>query len=247
MIGIVIVTYNSENYIDACLASLFSELDDKSKVILVDNASRDESVKIVEDNWSRVEVVKNDSNKGFSVAVNQGIKLCLQADCEYILLLNPDTVLEKGALGEMLRVMQEGAKTAVVQPLITLMSDPEKINTWGNEYKGFGLVSLGGFGQELRTSNFEHRTSPISYASGACMLIRASILAEIGLFDERYFLYFEDTEFSERVRQAGYELKLASKARVQHDYHRPYALKKFVYFCTAWMQYLRRDRGSIHH
>lgn len=266
MLGVVIVTYNSENYIRDCLESVLLDpssrarglLRDSSgltplkggtafkenavRVFVVDNNSKDETVKIIRDNFPEVELILNDSNLGFAKAINQGIRDCLSNGCEYILVLNPDTKVERGAIEEMTKVMKSDKKVGVVQPLITLMSDPEKINTWGNEYKGFGLVSLGGFRQEVPSAkNPKLPNRQIEFASGACMLIKSPIFKEIGLFDERFFLYFEDTEFSERVRKAGYEIRLAPEARVQHDYHRPYALRKFVWFLSGWGKYLLKN------
>lgn len=244
MIGIVIVTHNSESYIDPCLRSVFAQ-EEKVEVVVIDNASKDESVELVRKHFSQVKLVENEENVGFAKAANQGIRLLLEQGAEMILLLNPDTRMGAGAITEMKEAMQLDPKRGVVQPLLVLMKDPEKINTWGNEYRGFGVVSLGGYGRECTMTNSQCplEDRQIQYASGACMLVRAEVFEEVGLLDERFFLYFEDTEFSQRVRHAGYECWLAAKARVQHDYHLPLTWRKLSSFVAGWAKFYRMVKG----
>lgn len=244
------MTYNSEKYIKVCLDSVYQDpltplqgetLFLKTKrlqVVVVDNSSRDSTVQVVQDNFSQVKVIRNTRNRGFAKAVNQGIRVCLKNGCRYVLILNPDTKLEKGALSEMLVTLKRDKARAVVQPLLTLMKDPGKINTSGNRYRGFGLVTLGEYQKEVPNAKFQIPNRKIDYASGACMLIKSSVFDHVGFFDEGFFLYFEDTEFSKRVREAGYEIWLAAKARVQHDYKRPYAFNKLKWFLSGWWQYV---------
>lgn len=265
MVGVVIVTYNSKKYINKCLRSLSKQID--NFVVLVDNGSRDGVVKKVRKQFPKVEIIENEANLGFSKAANRGIRTCLGKGCEYVMLLNPDTKMEDGALKEMVKVMKGGKggkkektkfvlqrrtsqrleirKIAITQPLITLMSDPKRVNTSGNRYRGFGLVTLGGYGREIgkdysaggAPAAVGGENSRIEYASGACMLVRSEIFKWVGLLDERFFMYYEDTEFSMRVRNFGYEIVLASKARVQHDYRLDISPKKLGRFVVSWFKY----------
>jgi len=248
MIGIVIVTYNSEKYLENCLSSAGAELDTvkneaekypgRRTVVVVDNASEDGSVTLIEKKFPKAELIKNKQNKGFAWAANQGIRQCLLQGCRYVLLLNPDTKMEQGSLLEMLKTMKEDQKRVVVQPMITLMEEPELINTWGNEYRGFGLVTLGGYREKIPSYDLGIPDAPINFASGACMLVKAKLFEEIGYFDQGFFMYYEDTEFSKRVKDAGYEIYLSAKAQVQHDYQRPYSLTKLGYFMKSWWRYI---------
>ena len=267
MVGIVIVTYNSEKYIETGLKAVFSELEllkgEMKKyplrpvVVVVDNKSQDNTLDIVRNNFSKTEILENKRNIGFARAVNKGIRHCEKFGSKFILLLNPDTKMEKGALSEMIKVMEKEndeygdrkpdnlltrKPVAIVQPLITLMKDPERINTSGNRYRGFGLVTLGDFGNKVLSfdshpNSLNRPNNPINFASGACMLIRSSVFEKAGLFDERFFLYYEDTEFSERVRRSGFEIYLAAKARVQHDYSRALSWRKLKFFLSGWWKY----------
>ncbi|MGE3278965.1 MAG: glycosyltransferase [Candidatus Altimarinota bacterium] len=231
MIGVIIVTYHSEKHIGICLASVFSQ-QLPVKVLVVDNASEDETVSKVQ-LFPEITLIKNETNLGFSKAVNQGIRFFLEQGTEYILILNPDTHLERYALKNMLKTLEGDPKRMIVQPLLTMMKSPKLINTWGNEYKGFGIVSLGGY----KKSTFPQGDRSIQYASGACMLVRSEAFRKSGLLDERYFLYFEDTEFSQRIRKAGDEIWLSAEAKVRHDYRKPLSLRKLGSYFKSWRQF----------
>jgi GT2 family glycosyltransferase len=231
MIGVVIVTYHSEKHIGTCLASVFSQ-NIPIRVVIVDNASKDKSLEIAE-RFPDILVLKNDTNEGFSKAVNRGVQRLLEDGVEYILLLNPDTHLEKNSLHHMMKTLENDSKRMIVQPLLTLMKEPKIMNTWGNEYKGFGIVSLGGYRKPVPIQE----DKMIQYASGACMLVRSEAFRKRGLLDERYFLYFEDTEFSERIRKGGDEIWLSSEAKVRHDYRKPLSLRKLGSYLKSWTQF----------
>lgn len=239
MIGVIIVTYHSEKYIGTCLASVFSQ-HVPIRVVIVDNASADRSVEIAE-RFPDVVVIKNQMNEGFAKAVNKGVQKCLEEGIEFILLLNPDTRLEKGSLQNMIKTLQADEKRMIVQPLLTLMKEPKKINTWGNEYRGFGLVSLGGYRKPIPP--LEDRV--LEYASGACMLVRAEAFRKKGLLDERFFLYYEDTEFSERVRREGDEIWLSSAAKVRHDYRWPLSWNKISAYVKSWKQFKKGSKTPL--
>ncbi|MDP2691964.1 MAG: glycosyltransferase family 2 protein [bacterium] len=241
MIGVVVVTYNSEQYIADCLRAVFDELGEQDAcVVVVDNESWDGVVELVREGFPTVGVIDNPDNRGYSQAVNQGIRRCLERGCDLVLLLNPDTKMEKGSLAETIQVLMADEKRMIVQPLMTLMREPDRVNTWGNRYRGFGLVTVDGYGKRVAQGMVDRQ---IEYASGACMLVKASVFEQVGLFNERFFLYFEDTEFSQRARKAGGEIWLAANARVQHDYQRPLSPRKLGNFLRGWWRYFRE--GSL--
>ena len=232
MLGVVVVTYNSARYVQKCLDSLVREIE-RSQVCVVDNASEDETRKAVSD-YRDIFLLKNEKNIGFSRAVNMGVQHWLTQGAEKILVLNADTALERGSIEEMEATLDRHPKAMIVQPLLTLMKSPQKVNTWGNVHKGFGLVSLGGYRQSIPT---DLRDRPIEFASGACMLIRSKAFKKFGYFDEQYFLYFEDSEFSQRVRRGGGEIWLSARARVQHDHAFPLSPQKALHFIRSWRRF----------
>ncbi|MDP3975500.1 MAG: glycosyltransferase family 2 protein [bacterium] len=253
MIGVVVVTHNSAKYLQTCLSSLYDNLkllEESSMVVVVDNASRDDGVAFVHQFFSRAQLIENKENVGFSRAVNQGAQVCFKKGCEELLILNPDTKVERGALAEMLKVLRAGEKRAIVQPLLTRMSDPRLVSSWGNEYRGLGLVLCGGGGVSIenakrKTKNNKLRDRQIGFASGACMLIRSEVWKKLKGFDERYFLYFEDSDFCRRVRQAFLEVWLAPQARVQHDHYWSLSPRKWWWRLRGWMRFIPSPSSSV--
>lgn len=268
MLGVVIVAYHSEKYLDACLEALFREVKawgGEACVYIIDNAGDAKE-------RDGVLLIQNQENVGFAKAANQGIRACLEAGCSEVMLLNPDTKMEEGSLGMMMSALRpsesgdchtprKGVRNdvgrpsdcfvvrlrrtprndvGIVQPLITLMSDPSRVNTWGNEKKWWG-VGLGGFRREIQNKKFKMKND-IQYASGACMLVKREVFEQVGLLDERFFLYFEDSEFSERVREAGWSLLLASEAIVQHDYRVQRSIRKLGHFVKSWFQFVKMGK-----
>lgn len=234
MIGVVVVTYNSEKDIEKCLASVFQQ-GCEVEVVVVDNASEDGTVGVLRGKFPQVKLIQNEENVGFAKAVNQGERFLQQGrninSTDFLLLMNPDAVLEEGALEEMLKVMEE-QECAVVQPVIMKMSKPEEVMTCGNEYRGMGLVMR-------NTSSRAVRRRQISYASGTCLLLRSDVWEEMGGFDESYFLYYEDTEFSHRLRQKGHQIWLADKARVRHADHSRFTMKRLIPYAQGWLKFSR--------
>lgn len=234
-LGVVVVSYQSEECIQTCLRSVFFQ-EKNAQVVVVDNASTDKSTALVREYFPSVHLLQNAENLGFSKAVNQGIRYLIEKGCEDILLLNPDTKMEPESLDQLRQVLHQDPDRGVVQGLLTIMDQPKSINSWGNEYRGFGIVTVGGYRREITPAVAD---KPIQYASGACMLIKKEVLEQVGYFDEGYFLYFEDTEFSERVRRAGYSLWLASGARIRHDYSPRIEPKRVFYWLKGWWRYYR--------
>lgn len=232
MIGIVIVTYHSSRYLQDCLESLRGEVK-WDQICIIDNASSEDLSHVLK-HFPGIHFIENSTNRGFATAANQGIRYFLEKKMEAILLLNPDTKVRTGAIKHMLTTMNTHPACMVVQPLITLMKKENKINTWGNEYKGFGLVSLGGYRQQVPQKIQDRQ---IEYASGACMLVHSEAFQKFGLLNEYFFLYFEDTEFSQRVRSGGGEIWLAAQARVGHDHAFPVHPKKLFHFLRSWHRF----------
>lgn len=258
------VTYRSEAYIGNCLSTLCRELEvlgEEFLVVVIDNASGDETIAKIENMKLKMkkkglfEIIQNQENVGFAKAANQGIRKCLDEECTEVLLINPDTEMEYNSLKYMVdrlrlddttfrrnsprRVSTDADKgIGIVQPLITLMSEPGLVNTSGNVDRGMGFVSINGYRNKIQNITFKMKKE-IDYASGACMMVRREVFEEVGLFDERFFLYFEDTEFSDRVRKAGWRICLVPEARVRHDYRPVRSLKKIGNVVKSWWRYCR--------
>ena len=224
-IAVIIVNYNVEFFLEQCLNSVQKALENVSgQVFVVDNNSIDGSVEMVQRKFPQFNLIANKDNKGFSKANNQGILL---ADAEYILLLNPDTVVEEDTFSKVIEYMDAHPKTG---GLGVRMLDgkghflPESKRGLPTPavafYKIFGLSKLfpksKKFGQYHAGNLSEFETNKIDILSGAFMLMRREALDKVGLLDEAFFMYGEDIDLSYRIQQGGYDNVYFPETRIIH-------------------------------
>jgi N-acetylglucosaminyl-diphospho-decaprenol L-rhamnosyltransferase len=221
-LSIVIVTYNSLAEIDACLASLSAHPPSlEHETLVVDNASPDGTAMAVRQRWPRVRVVDAGANLGFAGACNIGIR---QTSGEFVLLLNPDTLVPTGALGALVAYLEARPDAAVVGPRL--------VDTSGRAELSFGamigpltalrqklLVTGSARGVPLVSayvSYLTRRARDVDWVSGACLLVRRADAQAVGLLDERYFMYTEDVDFCAAIRARGRRVLFTPEAQVVH-------------------------------
>jgi GT2 family glycosyltransferase len=154
---------------------------------------------------------------GFAGGNNVAMRQILESkEYKYIVLLNIDTVVDKDWLTELVRRAELDSQIGAVQSLILLHDQPDLINTSGNQMHYLGFGWCGSYG--LRVTGYGLRVLEIGYASGAAVLYRADVLRQVGLFDEKFFMYHEDLDLSWRIRLVGYKVVLAPKSLVYHKY-----------------------------
>lgn len=224
-ISIVIVTWNSQDYIRPCLDSLFSQNQDL-EVIAVDNNSRDSTLNALREYGARIKIIENQSNLGFARAVNQGLKL---AAGDYILLLNPDTVLTPGALGAMAGYLATHPKVWALGPqLLNIDGSVQRSCRQFPDgrimfYEFTGLSKLFPknkiFGR-WRMGYFDHQTpAQVDQPMGACLIVKREILDKVGLLDEENFpMFFNEVDWCLRISRAGGQLYFLPQAKVYHHH-----------------------------
>jgi len=207
-VDIVIINYNTKEEIKDCLESIKELTDYNYQVIVVDNNSTDGSIEYLESlDW--IDLIKNDDNLGYARACNQGIK---KGNSEYILLLNSDIRVTEGWLKPLVEMASSDDEIAVVGPKL--------INEAG-EIVGAGVTELDetcsprGWKEEDSDGKYDEVEECVS-VGGAAYLIKRELIPEIGLFDERYFFYFEETDYSLRVREKGYKVIYCPKSKIYH-------------------------------
>jgi len=203
LVSIIIVNYNGCSILEKCLESLSKITYSNFEIILVDNNSADDSIQLVKEKFSKVIILKLDSNKGFAEPNNIGARI---AKGKYLLFLNNDTVVTENFLTELVKVIQSNEKIAICQSLLlksdgTTDSSGDYIDELGVVYNSKTVVS------ELRT---------ISSARGASMIIEKSIFDELGGFDATFFATFEDVDLGWRAWIKGYHVVLAPNSIVYH-------------------------------
>lgn len=207
---IIIVGYNSAVYLPDCLNSLRNQTFRQFQVFFVDNASTDQSHQVV-DKYPEVRTIFSKENLGFAAANNLAIAEALKGGANYIWLLNPDTVVDKNALAELLKTADE---RTILQPVILLHSNPKKINTDGNLLHYLGFSYCGHYREDYRSGPIRE----ITLASGAAFFAPTSMFKKVGFLDGRFFMYHEDVDLSWRARLQGFTIKVVPSSRIWHHY-----------------------------
>lgn len=217
LIAIILVNYNGFDDTVACVQSILKSKYKEYKIILVDNGSKDKE-KIKRDEFldANTDIVISDENLGFSGGNNLGINYAKEKyDPEYYLLLNNDTVIVENTLSELMAHSNLVEKTGLVTGKIYYYSKPEA--TW---YAG-GIFNFNtGIADQPILGADESSTKngciEVTFATGCVMLLHKNLIAQIGLLDEDYFLYAEDTDYCCRIMQAGYKLVYVPSAIIYH-------------------------------
>lgn len=217
---VIVVCYNGREFLPDCLSSIYASDDGglRVHVVVVDNASQDGSEAFVRERFPQVTLLPAGANLGFAAANNLAWHLVReQAEaCEFVYLLNQDTIVESGWLRPLVDYFRAHADVGSLQSKLLLHPATHLINTVGNNshFLGFGFPA--GYGAEDDGRFATPRT--INYASGAGVIVRTALLRELGLFEDAMFMYLEDADLSWKIRQAGYDVRMLPASRVYHKY-----------------------------
>ena len=222
--GVIIVSHNNINTLKKLLASLESEVASDDFVVVVDNHKAHASIPIANE-FKCVNKSITSENDGFAAACNVGFEL-LPVYCTHVLLLNPDTILQKGTLKNL---KSKTTRWSVCMGLLTMNDD--KVNSAGNIVHISGLSWCNGFGDNVKKHT---QSKEVFIATGAAMSVDRNVWQSInGIYDE-YFLYYEDTDFSTQIIMTGGKIGLEPSAFIYHDYD-------YSKSDTKWF-YLERNR-----
>jgi len=214
-VSVIIVTYNSAAEIIPCLSSIDENGGDiEREIIVVDNASMDGTAELVGERFPSVRVIRNDRNRGFGAAINQGARA---ADGRYLFLINPDSVLTNNGLPEAIIFMDahQGVGAAgckVVNPDGAIQLSCRSFPSYGTIFfSRYSIMSRlfpnNRFSRRFLLADLDHdEKRAVDWVSGAAMLLRKAALDEAGGFDEDYFLFIEDIDLCWRLRRKGWEV-----------------------------------------
>lgn len=213
-LSVIIVNYNVKHFLEQCLHSVLKASKTISaEIFVVDNNSVDGSTQLVKEKFPQVHLIENKDNVGFSKANNQAIRL---AKGKYILLLNPDTVVEEDTFTKIIRFMEEhpdagGLGVKMIDGKGNFLPESKRglPTPWVAFCKMFGLSKLfpksKNFGKYHLSYLNENETHEVEVLAGAFMLMRKETLEKVGLLDETFFMYGEDIDLSYRITQGGYK------------------------------------------
>jgi len=213
---IVVLNWNDRDETLTCLEALRGLDYASCEVVVVDNGSADDSVATIRDRHPEVTVLEAGANLGFTGGNNLGLRWALERGADYGLLLNNDTDLTPDFLPRTVAAAESDPRIAIASPLILYHTRRDTIWSAGGHIDWRrGTAAMMGLNEEDR-GQFGSTPYDVDFVTGCALLIKADVMRQLGLLDDRFFVYYEDTEWCVRVRRAGYRAVVAPLARIWH-------------------------------
>jgi GT2 family glycosyltransferase len=210
----VILNTNRREDTLACLASLGRGTYANHHIIVLDNASTDGSVEAIRSVFPAVEIIALSDNRGYAGNNNVGIAAALDRGADWVFVLNEDTILDPACLEELIRVGESDSRIGIVGPMVYHHDEPSIIQSAG------GRLGRNWESQHIAQNqpDIQQFTSPhaVDWISGCAILVRRAVIEQIGMIDERFFYYWEETEWCLRATRAGWRILHAPRARLWH-------------------------------
>jgi len=263
-LSIVILNYKTKNLLKQCLKNIANlSLPFEHEIIVVDNNSQDGAEEMVKENFPEYKFIQADRNRGMGAGNNLGIK---HSRGEYVLILNPDVVVLENSIEKLLKFIEKDKKIGCVAPQLLYPNKTYQQSRY--KFPKFFMLPVfirTGLGKFVKRALDEYfmnnipidQAHKIDWARGSALLIRKSVLDKIHGFDERFFMYLEDTDLCRRIWQAGYEIWYVPDAQMIHYYFRESGsgswlkdlFKKLAWIHIAsWFKYFWKWRGrSLKH
>mgnify|MGYP001568761461 CR=1 FL=1 len=265
-VNIVIVNYNMKDDIGRCLASLYQDIKDSYlnvNVVVVDNASTDGSGDFIRSHYPEVKYLEQKTNHGFGFSQNVGLS---SAEAKYYFVLNPDTYFfpNEGSVKKLFDFMEKEPKIGIVGPKLLYPDGSLQYSCYRFQSFWQPLLIRTNIakkkGEQYRhyfnMKGFDHlRTRPVDWVMGSAMFIRGSALGEVGKFDERFWMYFEDSDLCRRFWEKGWLVYYFPDVTIEHAHTRSSAAipgavtpllknKLARVHVASWIKYMWKWRGN---
>ena len=237
----IVLNWNNFSDTDKCLTSLVSISDERIKIVIVDNKSTDESVKLFKEKYTDLPLIISQVNNGYAGGMNLGIKYALDHSADYIIISNNDVVYTKDFLDPLLELFVNDNSIGIVSPKVLYTHNKDIIYCAGADFKllrGSGVAAF----QGKVSAQFGNDVREITMAEGSCFLAKKEVFEKSGLFGVEFFMYFEDLEFSDRVRK-NFKIFYTPKSIIYHKggggtswknhsplYYYYYTRNRYIYF-----------------
>lgn len=214
LVYIILLNYNGYKYTVECIESLEKVTYNNYKVVIVDNNSTDGSQELIRKNLPEYTFIETGKNLGFAGGNNIGIEYALTNGAEYVLLLNNDTIVEPDFINCLVETAEKNTEVGVVGGKIYYYDDKK---LW---YAGARINSFTGKTQHIGDREDDigqyDRICETGYITGCLMLISRKVIEEVGLMDDKYFLYYEETDWNVRIKKAGYKIIYNPNSKIYH-------------------------------
>lgn len=253
MISICIVTLNARIYLKRCLKSIPKAINSlEHEIIIIDNGSVDGTSDLIKKKYPNAFYRKNRKNLGYTIPMNQAISM---ARGEYILQLNPDIELSKDSIYRLVKYMNKNKKIGISIPrIVDANGDFQKSSRRGMPTPWAAITYFSGLSRlfsnnkiftQYRLEHLDENTiSEVDAVSGSCMLIKSSVIDDIGILDENYFAYQEDSDFCFRAKQADWKIVYNPESTITHytgrGGSRSYPLKTILEWHRSYYYYYNK-------
>jgi GT2 family glycosyltransferase len=213
-VGIVILNWNRADDTIACVQSLRRMQYANYEVVLVDNASHDDSVSRLRTAFPEIHLIANRENLGFAQGNNVGIAHLLAQGCEYVMLLNDDAEVGPDTISRLVEYAEHHPDVGIVGPTICYFAEPRVIWSAGGAVTPHGEPSHLDVDQDVSVVGTEPRD--VAYVTGCAILAKRAVVEKVGVLDNRFFIYFEETEWCARALKAGFRIVHVPEAVMWH-------------------------------
>src|SRR3972149_7705934 len=250
-VDFIIVNWNTRHLLTNCINSIYSTVAGfHYQIYVIDNGSNDDSVSVVRNQFPGVKIIENSENRGFAAAVNQALGKNL---ARYTVLLNTDSVLQKGAIHTLYTFMEQHGDSGMVgaqliKPDGTRQHSYDNYPTLATELfnKGFLLI----FFPRKYPSKKQVLNQPVEVESviGACLMVRNETVKQVGRLDENYFFFLEETDWCYRIRKAGWKIYHVPDAKVIHiggEGKKMAPWQSQVEYCRSLYIFFKKNRSGL--
>ncbi|WP_345954724.1 glycosyltransferase family 2 protein [Mucilaginibacter sp. PAMB04168] len=215
LVSIITVNYNQSFITEQLLASIAATNAYQAiELIVVDNASKDNPVPAWQTRYPDITFIRSETNLGFAGGNNLGIKA---AKGDYLFLVNNDTEFTPGLTQALVNILDTQPQVGMVSPKIRYFDQPDTLQYAGFTPMNYYTMRNKCIGQfEVDKGQYDHNTGPTGYIHGAAMMIRQEAIAKGGLMAENFFLYYEEMDWNDHIKRAGYEIWLEPRALIYH-------------------------------
>jgi GT2 family glycosyltransferase len=206
-----IVCYEGEKWIQKCIESINQNNYENLQILIIDNASKDETTSIIETNFENIILFKLKSNVGYGRAANIGIRYAINHEYDYLFLLNQDLKLRPDCIMNMVQTCQTHSNVVIASPL-QMTYDGSQIDPAFEKWFIESKLTI----NDIRKKKFKKKIFQVDSVVGAAMFIRTELFKIIGYFDPLFFLYHEEGDLCRRARYHGFQIHIIPDARILH-------------------------------
>jgi GT2 family glycosyltransferase len=246
LVAVVLVNYNGLDDTRECLLSL-REVDYRNMaVILVDNASADNSYAVIKDEFPEVHCIRSEKNLGFTGGNNLGMKKAYELRPDYLLLLNNDTTVSPNILRELTGFMAEHPEVGLAGPIALFYDAPDVVAFAGGHLdRNSGIVSF--YNKRKRAAELADAVIYCNFIEGAALFVRTSVIQAVGGFNDLYFLTSEESELCIRISDLGYKIAVITSCSIRHKVSRTMGAESelsnyFIFRNKLW--FIRRNASD---